>query len=216
MAKLAKTHDGKGPSPSLLGCQPAAVRCPGLRRLRVASLARAESARRGRVGLLGAGRCPRNGVLWRSGTGALFRAGCWGSEFCSDSRASRERLAREDPWEERGGGGEEVALAPWVLALAFGSGKALHDGGGGGFRAALNGVRSTAGLLFQTSVKAASPAGQAMLWWLLREMFLGIHTVLSAYALILFGVTCFSLRAGCWRTRRKKKAGFMNLPKLSG
>lgn len=55
------------------------------------------------------------------------------------------------PGEGAGGGhGRDVSLAPWALSLAVCTWKALNDGSR--FRAALNGVRFSGGLLLQTSV----------------------------------------------------------------
>jgi hypothetical protein len=79
MAKIAKTHEGKRPFPSHARPRQPASRGPlswlSASSRGISGLDRGRAARPAR--LVGAGRCPRNGVLSHSGTGALFRAGCW-------------------------------------------------------------------------------------------------------------------------------------------
>lgn len=86
-----------------LGSQPGAVLSLGFRRLRVASLVRVESARRG---LLGSSAQAAARVMASSRTPGPVLCSALDvgvSEFCSDRRASLERLAAED---SGGGSGE--------------------------------------------------------------------------------------------------------------
>lgn len=125
MAKIAKTHEGKRPFPSharprqppgrgpLSGLSASSRGISGLGRVRAAGPAR----------FVGAGRCPRNGVLSHSGTDALFRAGCWCFRvllLCPESLA-RAACSGGPRGRERGGGRGRPSLSPpgrcrWLFA----------------------------------------------------------------------------------------------------
>lgn len=151
MAKIAKTHEGKRSLPAHARPRLASPSAPGTSGLSAASPWPLRSgpnpARRGRARLLGAGLCPRNGVLWLPGTGALFRPG---------SRPDPMASLEGSPWRTAGeaGGGRASLSPPRALSLAVGSWEAEI---GGRCRVALNGAGSHAGLLVRSSAIRASP-----------------------------------------------------------